>query len=1381
RFSLFFYSFPLFSILSLSFAHTSLSLSLSHSHSPSISSSWCRSGRPFYPDLHCLFSFSTAHIRSVRLLVLSLLSEENNTIYFNSRFASPSPFLFLVSSASRLVFIFFFPSVLSFLSSLPTSHLSFFSSYFSPLFLLFLLLTSHSLHHTPALYHTHSFFSSTHFNNLRSPLLPAETHTPDKGWTGTMSDILSVPTLGLANNYNNNRNNTEQRRRQENPAPLHTTLSSSSSSSSPAPRVTFPTNVAPSPPSTIRRNAATTTARSASLASTTGQPSPSSPAPSYPDSHSPRHSSISSSTLATATTMSTTSGTTTGTGAAAAGALVRIEDASPIILFTLQYSVAVVQGVTIFILSAVFSIVQLVSGHLNDTPQSPPSSGSGTTTGGTMVGRRRNVAGGGSDDERRRQRRRRWSGSGTGNSSSTSATTWAQNLIEHTTTKEDSIRPQSSHASGQQEHAGTEGGGGTGGTLAQRVEVLRFLGSTIATLVGGYTTSFGTSSMFSSASGGEVEGIDPTKVAGGGGGTTVPGVPTGGEMNYSSRIRRALAKTLSGHALPIPRSIKRVTFNDTVQFHTTTGRSRTRFNSNEEDEEEEEDGASSSPVSKFFSSGFSASAAGMSHEEPMSSSPLPATPIATDASGMKGQRKTRPPSIMPPARDRKQLQEQDDLEAQGSPGVRATGISVVSNGRSIPVSTATMTSGTGTSTAAKKLVSTITIALPPLSRPRKQQQQQQQQQQPISPVMTIVATSTTTAAGAATTSTTTTNMISTPTPTSYSPAIGSGSGGRAGLASALLSSLMMPAAPAPISDAARSLLTSASSPTTSPTSTAGENSAAILSDSDSSKSSGRGRGGSLRRTGSGSVPSKISTFLRQHRLPRQQQQQQQQQQQPSQMQGQGLFGPGEYTSSPISAVSSTGLTVDVRKANSGRTIPTAPSTAPLPSTSGTYTTPTSPTPSSIMRQRSLYSIHSTVSSTVSSAVAAVIGTEPPPSVPTSLTTSMALFLSSANSTDAVNPLLSPRLGPMGGTKYQHQRKRSASVDLSGMVSTTMAAMMVSGMNGRDVPPSPGVPTTSESAPMDSGGRSLMYKLTHPQRYKRELGLQQQQLQQHQQQCRDTNSLSSATSSPSASQVALPSTFSTTSVASITSTSSTGSGILQHERPPFRPSPGSGSGSSSASGMISPTKVVYPFSRSFSDLPASLSYLSDDPPPTPSLPSSFFPATMTVESLPSPTLSPSLSPAATTTNVAVTGEIYQPQPHPATPITATNPVSSSSSSSGAEKKKEATPLKESTTPPLSLFFPSPTTQHRPLPSPLLSPSLPSSAAMVLSNVKGSLSQQLRRSPSPRSNGGEGRRSKSSSSSSSSPMMEDKSSHDVHTTTFAACGFSVSASSSSSSSS
>ncbi|KAG0368693.1 hypothetical protein BGX24_002733, partial [Mortierella sp. AD032] len=636
--------------------------------------------------------------------------------------------------------------------------------------------------------------------------------------------------------------------------------------------------------------------------------------------------------------------------------------------------------------------------------------------------------------------------------------------------------------------------------------------------------------MFSSASGGEAEGIDSTKVTGGGGGTTVPGVPTGGEMNYSSRIRRALAKTISGHALPIPRSIKRVTFNDTVQFHTTTGRSRTRFNNNEEDKEEEEDGMSSSPVSRFFSSGFSASAAGMSHEEPMSSSPLPATPIATAASGMKGQRKTRPPSIMPPARDRKQLQEQDDLEAQGSSGVRATEISVVSNGRSIPVSTATMTSGTGASTAAKKLVSTITIALPPLSRPRKQQQQ------PIPPVMTIVATSTTTAAGAATTSTTTTNMISTPTPTSYSPAIGSGSGGRAGLASALLSSLMMPAAPAPISDAARSLLTSASSPTTSPTSTAGENSAAILSDSDSSKSSGRGQGGSLRRTGSGSAPSKISTFLQQHRLTRQPQQQQQQQQQPSQIQGQGLFNPGEYTSSPISAVSSKGLTVDVRKANSGRAIPTAPSTAPLPSTSGTYTTPTSPTPSSIMRQRSLYSIHSTVSSTVSSAVAAVIGTEPPPSVPTSLTTSMALFLSSANSSDAVHPLLSPRLGPMGGTKYQHQRKRSASVDLSGMVSTTMAAMMVSGMNGGEAPPSPGVPTTSESAPMGSGGRSLMYKLTHPQRYKRELGLQQQQLQHHQQQCKDTNSLSSATSSPSASQVALPSTFSTTSVASITSTS-----------------------------------------------------------------------------------------------------------------------------------------------------------------------------------------------------------------------------------------------------
>ncbi|KAG0272760.1 hypothetical protein BGZ95_011455, partial [Linnemannia exigua] len=228
-------------------------------------------------------------------------------------------------------------------------------------------------------------------------------------------------------------------------------------------------------------------------------------------------------------------------------------------------------------------------------------------------------------------------------------------------------------------------------------------------------------------------------------------------MNYSSRIRRALAKTLSGHALPIPRSIKRVTFNDTVQFHTTTGRFRTRFSSNEdEDDEEEEDGASSSPVLRFFSAGFSASAAGgLSPEEPMSSSPSPATPITTTAAAVTGQRKkNRPPSIMPSARDRKQLQEQDDLEAQGSAGGREPGISVVSNGRSISVSTTALTSGAGASTVAKKLVSTITIALPPLSRPRKQQQQQQ----PISPAMTIAATSTTSAAGAATTSTTTTNM-----------------------------------------------------------------------------------------------------------------------------------------------------------------------------------------------------------------------------------------------------------------------------------------------------------------------------------------------------------------------------------------------------------------------------------------------------------------------------------------------------------------------------------------------------------------------------------------------------------------------------------------------
>ncbi|KAF9299783.1 hypothetical protein BGZ91_009962, partial [Linnemannia elongata] len=137
--------------------------------------------------------------------------------------------------------------------------------------------------------------------------------------------------------------------------------------------------------------------------------------------------------------------------------------------------------------------------------------------------------------------------------------------------------------------------------------------------------------------------------------------------------------------------------------------------------------------------------------------------------------------------------------------------------------------------------------------------------------MTIAATRTTTAAGSATTS-------MTPT-TSYSPA-----NGTSGLASALLSSLMMPASSGPISDVARSLL----SPTTL------EASAPRLSDSDSSKSSSGGRGGdrdNLKRTRS--APSKITTFLQQHRLARQQQQQQGRGQLL-----QGLFSAGEYTSSP---------------------------------------------------------------------------------------------------------------------------------------------------------------------------------------------------------------------------------------------------------------------------------------------------------------------------------------------------------------------------------------------------------------------------------------------------------------------------------------------------
>ncbi|KAG0319305.1 hypothetical protein BGZ97_002418 [Linnemannia gamsii] len=387
-------------------------------------------------------------------------------------------------------------------------------------------------------------------------------------------------------------------------------------------------------------------------------------------------------------------------------------------------------------------------------------------------------------------------------------------------------------------------------------------------------------------------------------------------MNYSSRIRRALVKTLSGHAIPLPRSIKRVTFNDTLQFHTTTtNRRRARFGDEDDEEEEDEedededeaDSTSSSPVLRFFSAGFSGtSELAISPKAPMSTSPSTSTPSPVPGRGSwKKEKKNRPPSIMPSARDRLQLQDQDDLEDLAAAtlqqeDVRSGGVfNVVSNGRSIPVSTTTMTPGA--STMGKKLASTITIALPPLSRPRKQQplapqqQQQQQAQMPVSPMFSITATSTSSAAAtttstATTTTTTTTTSMTMTVPTSYTP-----SSGTSGLASALLSSLMMPAAPGPISDAARSLLTSTSTSTPTSAPPTVDTFAPALSDSDSSKGS-TGRGGHLKRTRS--APSKISTFLQQHRLTRQQQQQS------GQMQGQGLFSPGEYTSSPRDLVSS---------------------------------------------------------------------------------------------------------------------------------------------------------------------------------------------------------------------------------------------------------------------------------------------------------------------------------------------------------------------------------------------------------------------------------------------------------------------------------------------
>ncbi|KAG9067571.1 hypothetical protein KI688_012356 [Linnemannia hyalina] len=568
------------------------------------------------------------------------------------------------------------------------------------------------------------------------------------------------------------------------------------------------------------------------------------------------------------------------------------------------------------------------------------------------------------------------------------------------------------------------------------------------------------------------------------------------EMSYSSRIRRALVKTLSGHANPLPRSMKRVTFNDTLQFHTTTTNRRPRARFGDEDDEEDEDGdeeeEESSPVLLFFSGEFGAGVT-LSPEGPMSTSPTPSVPLLVHGGGKKV-KKDRPPSIMPSVRDRRQLQEQDDLQEMTAvvqeTGARSSGFSVVSNGRSIPVSTTAMRPGFSTSTG-KILASTITIALPPLSRPRKQQQQSQT---PTSPVMTIAATSTTT--------TTTTSM----TPTSYSP-----TNGTSGLASALLSSLMMPASPGPISDVARSLL----SPTTL------EASAPVLSDSDSSKSSSGGRGrGNLKKTQS--APSKINTFLQQHRLARQQQQQQ------GRGQMQGLFSPGEYTSSPRDVSSPATVVVANAKFATG-TESTAPSsaTASIDSATASSTT-TAPTvrarqtstssTKTLIRPRSLYSIQSTVSS----AVAAVIGEEPPPSVPVSLTTSMSHSLSPRLGPITFSPTMTTTFSPT------HQRKRSASVDL-----TNIPSLRLQSSSSTEAISTPGLgnalePSTPTSS--GSGGRSLMYKLTHPQRYKRELELQLQS--QHQ---KDTSSLSSATSSPSASQVALTPLSPTGSTTSIQET------------------------------------------------------------------------------------------------------------------------------------------------------------------------------------------------------------------------------------------------------
>ncbi|KAK3824460.1 MAG: hypothetical protein JOS17DRAFT_792728 [Linnemannia elongata] len=1067
--------------------------------------------------------------------------------------------------------------------------------------------------------------------------------------------LASVPTtpISASTNNSNSKNNSRPRRQDSS-----TTM----------------THLSPTFPPHNHAQALTT------AVTTTAQPS-ASPSSSSTHSSSTSHSSHTSTAL--------TTGATAGERRSETESAVAVRmDASPIILFTLQYSVAVVQGVTIYILSVVFSILQLVSGQLND----PPSSGS--TNSGS--GARKKVVGSGDEglQQRRQQRRRRWSGSGSGTTSptSTSGVSWAQNLIAHTQQTQAQSQSIAAETHIIAPTGGTEAGGG--GTLAQRVEVLRFLGSTIANLVGSYARPTTSSSAFSSTR--EDNESVPQKrhlassMSTGTGGTG-PGGQGGVEMSYSSKIRRALVRTLSGHAIPLPRSMKRVTFNDALQFHTTTTNRRPRAHFGVEDDEEDEDedeDEESSPVLRFFSGGFGAGVT-LSREEPMSTSPTPSVPLLVPGGGKKV-KKNRPPSIMPSARDRRQLQEQDDLEdmtaAVQETGSRSSGFSVVSNGRSIPVSTTTMTPEVSTTTG-KKLVSTITMSLPPISRPRKQQHQPQT---PTSPAMTIAATSTTTASGSATTTTTTTSM----TPTSYSPM-----NGTSGLASALLSSLMMPASSGPISDVARSLL----SPTTL------EASAAVISDSDSSKSTSGGRSrGTLKRTRS--APSKITTFLQQHRLARQQQQQQ------GRSQMQGLFSSRESTSPRDVSSPLPSATAVVAKANvATETESTTPSSSTAPGDSATATSmtaaptvrarqPSTSSTTTLIRPRSLYSIQSTVSS----AVAAVIGGEPPPSVPLSLTTSMSRSLS---------PRLEPTTFSPTAVAFSptHQRKRSASVDLTNVPSLRLPSS--SSTEAISTTPGPGTalePATSTSS--SSGGRSLMYKLTHPQRYKRELELQLQS--QHQ---RDTSSLSSATSSPSASQVAL------------TPLSPTGSPTSIQETAP--------------ASATATTKMMYPFSRSFTDLPASLSYLSDDPHPA------HLPPPHTYSSV-------SVQPPSPPTSASVaTTEIHHPLPLPLTP-----PPS--------DKDTVLAALKESTTPPLSMFFPSPTTQHRvlaSLPSPALSSSSSSptmtSATAMLSSMKDSQAQ-LRRSPSPRPR--------------SMDEDEDEDGTSAHTT-FAACGFSLASPSNSSSSS